>query len=83
MYKLADGSYSSKYSKGDTFRVTHYTGAHEVGEVVTLKSIKPDTDIVYCLEGYQILWSWLTPTLKTKAKYSKVWAFIEWIRDKL
>ena len=79
MNKLADGSNSGKYRKGDTFIVTNYTGAHEVGEVITLKSIKFDTGIMYCSEGYQVLWSWLTPTLKTKAKYSKLWAFIDWL----
>lgn len=83
MNKLADGSYSDKYSKGDTFLVTHYTGAHEVGEVIAFKSIKPDTDIMYCSEGYQILWSWLVPTLKTKAKYSRLWRFFAWIRGVL
>lgn len=83
MNELADGSYSGKYSKGDTFRVIHYTGAHEVGEIITFKSVKPDTDIMYCSEGYQILWSWIATTLKTKAKYSKTWAFVAWLRGEL
>lgn len=83
MNKLSDGSCSDKYSKGDTFRVTHWTGAHDVGEVISLKSVKPNTDIMYCSEGYQILWSWLAPTLKTKAKYSKVWAFVACIKGEL
>lgn len=83
MNRLVDGSHSDKYTRGDTFRVTHWTGAHEVGDVITFKSVKPDNDIMYCSEGYQILWSWLVPTLKTKAKYSKVWAFVAWVKGEL
>lgn len=77
--ELSDGSMSTKYNAGDSFIVDYATGAHKVGDVVTIKCIRHDNDFFVSDGDYLIFWCWVYPTLETRAKYSRFWRVVNYV----